>query len=512
MQRRDLLRLSLALGGASLLTRSPLALADALIGKKPVSPEKLRTGEFPKGFLWGAATAAYQVEGAWNEDGRGESIWDRFAHTPGKVKNNDNGDIACDSYHRYGEDIALAKHLGLKTHRYSIAWPRVQPGGRGAANAKGLDYYKRVTDALLEAGIRPFPTLYHWDLPQPLEDAGGWPNRDTAERFADYTKLVIDALGDRVKQWCIFNEPKTFTHCGYWQGNHAPGRTDPLDFLRATHTVNLAQGMAFRAIKAANPKLQVGGVYDTQPAYPADTHGAADKLAAQRWHKFVNLWFLDPALKGRYPEGVLPADRQAELLGWREGDETTVRAALDFVGINYYSSWLVADAPEGNGVPGLNAKAEWARNYAPHRQTDNGWDIYPKGFYDILVDIAEHIGHLPMEITENGAAYNTLPGADGKVHDSARIAWVRAHLLELARAIRDGVPVRAYHHWSLLDNFEWAEGYSQRFGLVHVDFKTQKRTPKDSAAWFAKVAATNAVAALAPLSNATVTDSMNSMA
>jgi len=512
MQRRDLLRLSLALGGASLLTRSPLALADALIGKKPVSPEKLRAGEFPKGFLWGAATAAYQVEGAWNEDGRGESIWDRFAHTPGKVKNNDNGDIACDSYHRYGQDIALAKHLGLKTHRYSIAWPRVQPGGRGAANAKGLDYYKRVTDALLEAGIRPFPTLYHWDLPQPLEDAGGWPNRDTAERFADYTKLVIDALGDRAKQWCIFNEPKTFTHCGYWQGNHAPGRTDPLDFLRATHTVNLAQGMAFRAIKAADPKLEVGGVYDTQPAYPADTHSAADKLAAQRWHKFVNLWFLDPALKGRYPEGVLPADRQAELLGWKDGDETIVRAALDFVGINYYSSWLVADAPEGNGVPGLNAKAEWARNYAPHRQTDNGWDIYPKGFYDILVDIAEHIGHLPMEITENGAAYNTLPGADGKVHDSARIAWVRAHLLELARAIRDGVPVRAYHHWSLLDNFEWAEGYSQRFGLVHVDFKTQKRTPKDSAAWFAKVATTNAVAALAPLSNATVTDSMNSMA
>jgi len=209
---------------------------------------------------------------------------------------------------------------------------------------------------------------------------------------------------------------------------------------------------------------------------------------------------------------VLPAAEQATLLGWKDGDEATVRAALDFVGINYYSSWLVADEPQGNGVPGLDTKAEWARYYPPHQQTDNGWDIYPKGFYDILVDIAEHIGHLPMEITENGAAYNTLPGADGKIHDSARIAWVRAHLLELARAIRDGVPVRAYHHWSLLDNFEWAEGYSQRFGLVHVDFKTQKRTPKDSAAWFAKVAATNAVAALAPLSNATVTDSMNSMA
>jgi beta-glucosidase len=488
MQRRELLRLSLAVGGGALLARSPLA--DALTRTKPAG------NGFPEGFLWGAATAAYQVEGGWNEDGRGESIWDRFAHTPGKVKNGDNGDVACDSYHRYREDIALAKHLGMKTHRYSIAWPRVQPGGQGAANAKGLDYYKRVTDELLAAGIRPFPTLYHWDLPQPLEDAGGWPNRDTAARFADYTKIVIDALGDRIKQWCIFNEPKTFTHCGYWQGNHAPGRTDPLAFLRATHTVNLAQGMAFRAIKAANPKLEVGGVFDTQPTYPA-TQREADKLAAQRWYKFANLWFLYPALKGGYPDGVLPAAEQAALLGWKDGDEATVRAALDFVGINYYSSWIVADAPNGNGVPGLNTKAEWATNYPPHHRTDNGWDIYPKGFYDILKDMAEHTGRIPIEITENGAAYNTAPGVDGHVHDRARIAWVRAHLLELSRAIRDGVPVRAYHHWSLLDNFEWADGYSQRFGLVYVDFKTQKRIPKDSAQWFANVIAENGVSVTA---------------
>jgi len=493
MQRREFLRLSsLALAGGSLLARGPLALADALSGKGPASPAKALADEFPKGFLWGSATGAYQVEGAWNVDGRGESIWDRFAHTPGKIKNGDNGDVACDSYHRYREDIAIAARLGMKSHRYSIAWPRIQPAGKGAANAKGLDYYKRVTDTLLEAGIRPFPTLYHWDLPQPLEDAGGWPNRDTAERFADYAKIVIDALGDRIRQWCIFNEPKTFTHCGYWQGNHAPGRTDPLAFLRATHTVNLAQGMAFRAIKAIDAKLEVGGVYDTQPTYPA-THSEADKLAAQRWYKFINLWFLEPALKGRYPAGVLTPERQTDLLGWRDGDEATVRAALDFVGINYYSSWIVADAPNGNGVPGLNTKADWATNYPPHHRTDNGWDIYPKGFYDILTDMAEYTGHLPIEITENGAAYNTAPGADGHVHDVARIAWVRAHLLELSRAIRDGVPVRAYHHWSLLDNFEWADGYTQRFGLVYVDFATQQRTLKDSAHWYAKVIGANGV-------------------
>ena len=451
---------------------------------------------FPAGFRWGAATAAFQVEGSTRADGRGDSIWDVFARTPGRILDGSNADVAADSYRRWRDDIALLAELGVDDYRFSIAWPRVQPDGSRGSNPVGLDHYARIVEGLLEAGIRPLPTLYHWDLPQPLEDAGGWLARDTAARFADYTKIVIDALGDRVKQWCIFNEPKTFTHCGYWQGNHAPGRTDPLAFLRATHTVNLAQGMAFRAIKAANAKLEVGGVFDTQPTYPA-TQREADKLAAQRWYKFANLWFLYPALKGRYPDGVLPAAEQATLLGWKDGDEATVRAALDFVGINYYSSWIVADAPNGNGVPGLNTKAEWATNYPPHHRTDNGWDIYPKGFYDILKDMAEHTGRIPIEITENGAAYNTAPGMDGHVHDRARIAWVRAHLLELSRAIRDGVPVRAYHHWSLLDNFEWADGYSQRFGLVYVDFKTQKRIPKDSAQWFAKVIAENGVSVTA---------------
>ena len=488
MQRREVLQMSLALGAllapAGFARSSPNADAGA----------RSAPGAFPPGFLWGAATAAYQIEGAWNEDGRGESVWDRFAHTPGKVKNGDTGDVACDSYHRYAEDIAIAKRLGIQSYRYSISWPRVQPDGKGTINQKGLDYYRRVTDALLEAGIRPFPTLYHWDLPQPLEDAGGWPNRDTAARLADYARTVVAALGDRINQWCVFNEPKTFTQCGYWQGNHAPGRSEPLAFLRATHTVNLAQGMAFRAIKSVSARLEVGGVYDTQPTFPA-TPSKADELAAERWFKFANLWHIHPALHGRYPEGVLPADRQAELLGWQDGDDKLVRAALDFAGLNYYSTWLVADDPNETDIPGLHAKPSWATYYPPHHKTDNGWDIYARGFYDILVKMNSHLGgKLPIEITENGAAYNTGIAKDGRVHDANRIAWLRAHLLELSRAVRDGVPVRAYHCWALLDNFEWSEGYTQRFGLVHVDFEHgQKRTPKDSAAWFARVAKSNRV-------------------
>ncbi|MEO8671139.1 MAG: GH1 family beta-glucosidase [Tahibacter sp.] len=485
MQRRDFLRIAMSTTAGGLLG------THGMIGSATSAVTHDLSGVFPKGFLWGSATAAYQVEGAWNTDGRGESIWDRFAHTPGKIKDNSNGDVACDSYHRYREDIALMRRLGMKTYRFSISWPRVQPDGRGAVNAKGLDYYKRVTDALLDAGIRPFPTLYHWDLPQPLEDAGGWPNRDTAQRMADYTKIVADALADRISQWAIFNEPKTFTHVGYWQGTHAPGRKDPLALLRATHTVNLAQGMAFRALKAAKSTLQVGGVIDVAPMNPA-TDSPADRAAAERWFKLLNQWFIDPALKGSYPSGVLPADRMAELLDLRNGDDVLMRAPLDFIGMNYYSPWIVRDAPEGNGIPGVNAIADWAAG--PDEKTDNGWDINPQGFYDILKQMSAHVGHLPIEITENGAAYNIGPDKSGHVHDAKRIVWLQKHLRELARAIADGVPVRAYHCWSLLDNFEWGEGYGQRFGLVHVDFKNrQQRTVKDSGNWYAKVIAANRV-------------------
>jgi beta-glucosidase len=492
MSRRNFLQSTLALTGAALAARSGLALGDTAVGAAVTAADA--PAVFPPNFIWGAATAAYQVEGAWNEDGKGESVWDRFAHTPGKIIDNTNGDVTCDSYHRYREDIALLKTLNLKSYRFSIAWPRIQPTGRGPANSKGLDYYKRLTDALLAANIRPLATLYHWDLPQTLEDAGGWPNRDTASLFSDYTAIVAHALSDRIKHWCIFNEPKTFTGVGYWQGRHAPGRTDPLPFLRATHTVNVAQGQAFRAIKAADSKAQIGSAFDVSPMFPA-TGSYADLAAAERWHKFQNLWFVTTALHGRYPDGVLPQDRQAELLGWREGDDKLMRAPLDFAGLNYYAPFIVRDLPEGNGVPGLNTKAEWA--VAPgsnNEKTDIGWDIYPQGFYDILKRMSFEMGKLPLEITENGAAYNLGPDAQGKIHDAARIRYLQSHLRMLSRAIQDGVPVRAYHCWSLLDNFEWARGVSQRFGLVHVDFEHgQKRTLKDSAEWYAKVASANRV-------------------
>ena len=483
MNRREILTSGLALGGGLAMT-SHEARALGAADPSPLS--------FPPGFLWGTATAAYQIEGGVREGGRGSSIWDTFSHTPGKVRNGDTGDVADDSYHRWREDIALLRQLGVGSYRFSIAWPRIQPTGTGPANAKGLDYYKRLVDGLLDAGIRPFPTLYHWDLPQALEDAGGWPSRDTALRFADYSGIVADALADRVTTWSVLNEVKTFTQSGYYDGGMAPGRRDPIAFLRSTHTANLANAMAFRALKAANPRVQVGSAYDCANCWPA-TDTQADREAAARWDTMINLWYLQTTLTGRYPE-LLPADRQADLLGWQAGDEALVRVPLDFVGINYYSGWKVANAPEGNGIPGLNTHAEWG--YSPHSvgRADNGWAIDPTGFHAILKRMQKVTGALPIEITENGTADNTPAGPDGRFHDRRRIEFLRAHLSELHRAIADGVPVRGYHLWSLMDNFEWAEGYSQRFGLVHVDFaKGQKRTVRDSGLWYSAVARTNTV-------------------
>jgi beta-glucosidase len=485
LSRRDFLRSAATVAGGLAATR---ALGGASPPDTTASP-----AEFPSGFLWGAATAAYQIEGAWREDGKGESIWDRFSHTPGRVVNDDNGDVACDSYHRYPDDIALLQRLNLRSYRFSISWPRIQPDGRGAANARGLDYYKRLADATLAAGIRPLVTLYHWDLPQSLEDAGGWPQRDTAARFVEYAEILVRALGDRVKDWIVFNEPKAFSSVGYWYGSHAPGRKDPLAFVRATHVINLAQGDAVRAIKAVDAASQVGSAFDVAPMYPA-TSSPQDAAAAERWHRFQNLWFLYPALHGRYPDDTLQADRQAELLGIRAGDERIVRAPFDFIGLNYYTPVLVRSAPQGNGIPGLDTESLWATMHGEHAKTDIGWAVYPQGFYDILMRMVKETGGLPIEITENGASYNTAPDATGRVHDAARIDYLRGHLDATAQAIRDGVPIRAYHCWSLLDNFEWAYGYSQRFGIVHVDFSDrQRRTIKDSGHWYANVAAANRV-------------------
>src|SRR5712692_2446587 len=339
---------------------------------------------FPEEFIFGAATASYQIEGAWNEDGKGESIWDRFAHTVGRVKGGSTGDVACDSYHRYKEDVELLEKLNLKSYRFSISWPRIQADGTGKPNPKGLDYYKRLTDALLEAKIRPLCTLYHWDLPQKLEDAGGWPNRDLAGRFTEYAEIVTRALGDRISHWCIFNEPWVFTFLGYGRGVHAPSRKNFVDCMRATHVVNLAQGQSFRAIKAINSKLQVGTAFSMAHCQPA-TASEADRQAADRAHALGNVWFIQPALQGAYPK-AFPGDNPLDLMGVKPGDMEICRAPLDFLGINYYRRQLVSAIPPGSGED-----ASGVHNFDAHQGplTDFGWEVWPDGFYDLLMRIAQ---------------------------------------------------------------------------------------------------------------------------
>lgn len=447
---------------------------------------------FPKNFFWGAATSAYQTEGAWQADGKGASIWDHFAHTPGKIKNSDTGDVACDSYHRWREDIALVRAMTLNSYRFSIAWPRIQPTGTGAANSKGIDHYSQIVDALLNAGVRPFVTLYHWDLPQALEDAGGWPDRDTASRFADYADVVTRALGDRVSDWILFNEPDAFAGQGYLEAMHAPGRNSILDFLRASHTVNLAQGAAFRAVKANRSNARVGTAFSMSPCEPA-TRSEEDQLAAERAHAMVNLWFLEPALKGRYPEALAFLPETAMRIN--QGDLDKMRAPLDFIGINLYYR-VIASAPAA--IERLLHAQQWlfpvkmsGGQQGP--KTDNGWEVWPQAMSDTVLRINSDFNHPQIEITESGCAYNDGPDATGRIHDARRIEYHRQYLQALSYAITAGADVRGYHAWSLLDNFEWAEGFSQRFGLAYVDFKTQQRTLKDSGRWYGKVAAKNRV-------------------
>jgi beta-glucosidase len=440
---------------------------------------------FPEGFRWGAATAAYQIEGGAREGGKGESIWDRFTHTPGRIKNGETGDRACDSYHRFREDVALLRAMHMNSYRFSIAWPRIQPEGRGPANAAGLDYYRRLVDALLAAGIRPFPTLYHWDLPQALEERGGWPERDTAARFAEYAHLVVRALGDRVGDWILFNEPSIFTLFGYGQGIHAPGRRDRTALLRATHAVALAQGEAFRAVKQERAELRVGTAFSMSPCEPGS--GAADDAeAAERMHGWVNDWFLHAALRGAYPacfEGGLPAE-----LDVREGDMARVAAPLDFVGINLYSRMLVHADPKDR--LGLGARSLGLGGY-DGPQTDFGWEVWPDALYDAVMRVTRDYGRPVIEITENGCSYADGPGPDGVIRDQRRIDFFRGYLAALARAIEDGADVRGYHAWTLMDNFEWAEGFAQRFGLAWTDVATCDRTLKQSGEWLGRVAAEN---------------------
>jgi len=486
MNRRDFLNASLAVTATAAFSRHAHAHPLAVPTDASMPPVDVAGARFPKGFHWGTATASYQVEGAWKEDGKGESVWDRFAHTVGKVKGGDTGDVACDSYHRYKEDIAIMKQLNQKSCRFSVSWPRIQPTGSGAVNQKGLDFYSRYVDALLEAGIRPMCTLYHWDLPQELEDKGGWPNRDLVNLFADYAGIVTKTLGDRVTTWAIFNEPWVFTYLGYGIGIHAPGKKDVNLFLKASHTVNLAQGQAFRAMKAASPKAKVGSAFSMSPGAPA-TDSKADHAAADRYHAINNVFFLHTAIYGEYPKAFV-GEPPYDVMGVKEGDGKIMQVPLDWVGINYYNRHTISNAPHGEPHTQFDAVMP-----AVGPLTYMGWEVWPRGLYDIITQISKEYNRPIIEITENGCSYLDSPLAEDKggVPDQRRINYYRDHLAELARAIKDGADVRGYHAWSLLDNYEWAEGYGQRFGLVYVDFRDQKRTIKNSGHWYSKVAAAN---------------------
>jgi beta-glucosidase len=441
---------------------------------------------FPAGFHWGTATASYQIEGGVREDGRGESIWDRFSHTPGRIANGDTGDVACDSYHRFADDLALLREMGCTSYRFSIAWPRVQPQGRGPANAKGLDYYRRVVDALLAARIRPLPTLYHWDLPQVLQETGGWAARDTAWRFADYTELVLRGLGDRVDDWILLNEPSVFTSMGYWIGIHAPGLRDVDAFLRAIHTANLAQGLGAAAARAARAGLRLGTAFAFSPCEPAGD-SEADARAAQRFHHYQNSLYLEPALRGSYPEAFANG-APLERMGVREGDMERVRAQLDFIGVNLYTRTRVRHRAED--ALGLHARPTgMGGDQGP--KTDFGWEVWPDALYEMCMRLTRDYERPVLEVTENGCSYGDAPGPDGVVRDARRIDFYRGYLAALARAIEHGADVRGYHAWTLLDNFEWAAGFGQRFGLAYVDFATGQRTLKESGRWYARVAAEN---------------------
>ena len=442
---------------------------------------------FPEGFRWGTATSAYQIEGAWQEDGKGESIWDRFVHTSGRIRGGDTGDVACDSYHRWPEDVALLRAMNLNSYRFSIAWPRILPNGSGAANAKGIDYYGRLIDELLAAGIRPFPTLYHWDLPQALEERGGWPQRDTAGRFADYAEVCMHAFGDRVDHWMIFNEPTIFTVMGYLVGIHAPGRRDLETFLRASHTVNLAQGDAYRAMRASRSDAVIGTAFSMSPCEPAGDD-EADAAAAERWHRFINTWYLETALRGRYPEAFAGGAPLARM-GVRDGDMERVRAPLDFIGINLYTRTLVAHRPDDPW--GLEAQAVGPMGGSDGPRTDFGWEVWPDALHDMILRVTRDYDRPVIEITENGCSYTDAPDERGVVNDTKRIDFYRGYLAAVARAIEAGADVRGYHAWTLLDNFEWSEGYAQRFGLTWVDFTTCDRSLKESGRWYGRTAAEN---------------------
>ncbi|MCZ7546107.1 MAG: GH1 family beta-glucosidase [Anaerolineae bacterium] len=445
----------------------------------------MTTHIFPDGFLWGAATASYQIEGAWEADGKGESIWDRFSHTPGKVQDGDTGDVACDHYHRYAEDVALMRGLGLKAYRFSISWPRVIPDGKGAVNEAGLDFYDRLVDALVEAGITPYVTLYHWDLPQALQDAGGWCSREVVGHFARYADVVSKRLGDRVKFWATHNEPWVVAKLGHYIGVHAPGITDLSACYQVAHHVLLSHGEAVPVLRANAGGAQVGIVLNLSPVDPASA-SPANQTAARRHDGYLNRWYLDALFKGTYPDDMSAIlDEIGVAVPVQAGDMAKISAPIDFLGVNYYTRDVVCDDPDGAfpfTSPGPRENAEF---------TEMGWEVYPEGLYRLLKCVHQDYSPAALYVTENGAAIADAPTGDA-VHDPRRIAYLRAHFKAIHRAIGEGVPLKGYFVWSLLDNFEWAFGYSKRFGIVYVDYEDgQRRIPKDSAHFYREVIADN---------------------
>ena len=452
---------------------------------------------FPERFVWGSATAAYQIEGAASLDGRGPSVWDTFSHAPGNVRGGDTGDIACDSYHRYREDVALMASLGLSAYRFSISWPRVQPGGRGAANTRGLDYYRALLDELGEHGIAATVTLYHWDLPQELQDEGGWAVRDTAHRFADYTALCAGALGDRVARWITVNEPQVVANNGYRHGQHAPGLRDAEAAAAATHHLLLGHGLATQALRAVGA-AEVGITLDLHPIRVLGDGGPGEVESARLiTEAMVNGIFLEPVLHGRYPAHA-PAAMLPPAALVADGDLATIGQRLDFLGVNYYSPIFLRAGDAGD----LRANEEPARSGVPGvveyrpgdlERTTMGWLVDADGLYEILQEVSKQAPGLPLYITENGRAAEDYVNPQGEVDDIERVRYLHMHLEAAARAIRDGVSLAGYFVWSLLDNFEWAWGYQKRFGIVFVDFGTQRRIPKSSARFYSDVVRANAI-------------------
>jgi beta-galactosidase len=443
---------------------------------------------FPADFVWGTATASYQIEGAVAEDGRGPSIWDTFAHTPGAISDGSNGDVADDHYHRYAEDIALLASLGMNAYRFSIAWPRIQPTGTGPANQAGLDFYRRIAETCHEHGITPYATLYHWDLPQPLEDEGGWLNLDTAAAFRDYAALTHDALGDVIEHWITLNEPWCSAFLGYGNGVHAPGKQLGSEALKAAHHLLLGHGLAVNAMRESRHASTLGVTFNLYSVHAA-SDSEVDREAARRVDGLGNRLFLDAALLGRYPDDVLLDAGVTEWFNERAADLEVIAAPIDFLGINYYSRHTAAGPEDGvfsdPSVPSASPGSENVRMVdtgAP--KTLMGWEIHPDGLVDVVRMVHERAPELPVFITENGAAYADEVGADGQVDDEDRRHYFELHTAACADAVAEGLPLKGYFAWSLMDNFEWAFGYSRRFGIVYVDYETQARTVKKSGLWF----------------------------